>query len=67
MLTELSKKDLNGQRGMGDQMVIEPPQVVLSQAGLDFIQNPQRTDSGDLTPQFMRSVTEIYLRITNDW
>ena len=41
------------------------PQVVLSQAGLDFIQNPQRKESGDLTPQFMRSVTEIYLRIHN--
>ena len=43
-----------------------PPEVVLSQAGLDFIQNPQRTDEGHLTNEFMRTVTEIYLRIHNN-
>jgi hypothetical protein len=43
-----------------------PPQaVVLSQAGLEFIQNPQRTDAGHLTSDFMKSVTKIYLRINH--
>ena len=41
----------------------QPQQVVFSQAGLDFIQNPQRTDDDHLTSGFMKSVTRIYLRI----